>query len=164
MSYAPQSPSAATLSLDSGGPLVQVVGFNTAINNLSINGGAGEPADAINIVGSPGNDLISLVQGGLGTRATVNPGVAWVRVDFSGFESIEVTGGLGNDTLAIDESAGLIVVAGGIAYSGGRATMPDSLRRRLLKTPSTTSGRRTMPARSFTTPTATWPRRRISNA
>ena len=66
--YTPLSASTGTVQRLEGGPVINISGFNNADNDLSLN--ASGNIDAVQVVAPAGNDLIQVIQGGLGTRVT----------------------------------------------------------------------------------------------
>jgi hypothetical protein len=110
--YTPSSSSSGKVERLEGGPVINITGFNNADNNLSLD--ASGNIDAVQVVGPVGNDLIGVIQGGLGTRVTVtaggNPsgGVKWVPLDFTSVNSLAIDAGAGDDRVDVDNSAGLI--------------------------------------------------------
>ena len=121
--YTPLSASTGTVQRLEGGPVINITGFNSADNDLSLNASGG--IDAVQVVAPVGNDSIQVIQGGLGTRVTVtangNPsgGVKWVPLDFAGVSALRVDGGAGNDRLVVDNSNGLVALTSGVTYDGG---------------------------------------------
>ena len=128
--YTPLSGSSARMERIEGGPVINISGFNNTDNNLTLD--ASGNIDGVQVIGPVGNDLIQVIQGGVGTRATViangNPsgGVKWVPLDFTSVNSLALDGGLGNDRFDIDNSAGLVSLASGISVDGNVGN--DSLR------------------------------------
>ena len=121
--FTPLSGSSARLQVNEGGPVVNISGFNSTDDGLSLN--AAGNIDQVQLIGPAGNDLIQVIQGGLGTRATVTAnggpggGVKWVPLDFTSVNSLNIAGGAGNDRIDVDNSAGLVGLASGINVDGG---------------------------------------------
>ena len=117
--FTPQSASSAVLSHAQTGPIVTVTGFNNAAGGLSITGGAS--VDTLEVLASDTNDAITATQSGIGTSVTVAPGgTAWVPIDMTAVEALNVVGGDGDDTLTVDNSAGLVLPdVSGIDFAGG---------------------------------------------
>jgi hypothetical protein len=118
--YTSKSPTAAMLTLASGGPTINITGFNNTPGNLTV---AGTAVNGLNVIGSSGNDQFTVSQVGISTRVLQTTGGAWVPVDLTGFRSLAVSGGAGTDTLTVDSSAGAVTTP--IVYDGG--TGSDSL-------------------------------------
>ncbi|HVX13123.1 MAG TPA: DUF4214 domain-containing protein [Pirellulales bacterium] len=112
--YSALSSTSATLALASGGPTINITGFNNTPGNLSLTSTA---ANALDVIGSSGDDQFTVSQAGIGTRVLQTSGTAWVPVDFAGFGSLDVAGGAGADTLTVDSSAGAVTTP--IVYDGG---------------------------------------------
>ena len=117
--FTPQSTSSAVLSHGQVGPVVTITGFNSAAGGLSITGGAS--VDTIEILASDTNDAITATQSGIGTSVRVAPdGTAWVPIDMAAVEALNVLGADGDDTLTVDNSAGLVLPdVSGIDFAGG---------------------------------------------
>ena len=78
--------------------------------------------DVMNVLASGSSDTIDVIQVfGDTTRVTVNSFNTnkWVPVDFAVFTGLTVEGDLGDDTLVVDNSNGLVAFSSGIIYDGG---------------------------------------------
>lgn len=120
ITYAPLSASSATISRGNAGPAIHVSGFNSADDNLRVDGGAS--IDEVEFVGSASNDRISVINSttaGL-TRVTLeaNASVKWLPISFTSFNALDIVGGDGNDQLNVDNTNGLITLSSGISYDG----------------------------------------------
>ena len=133
LSVTPTGTGTSTLQRVQGGPEIDISGFNNADNNLSVDAGGGP--DEIVLIGTAAADTVTVIQGGVGTRATLNPGTKWVPIDFTGTEQLTVTTSGGNDTLDVDNTNGSVNLSSGINYSGG---LGDDLLR-LIGTTTVTS-------------------------
>src|SRR5207249_1621649 len=83
--------------------------------------------DSLHFVGSEADDAINASHD-IAIGATLTDtvlGVAFVPVTVPGFESINIHGNAGNDSLTVDNSMGLVFPEGNIFYDGG--TGRDSL-------------------------------------
>ncbi len=127
LNFTPLSDSDAVITRDQGGPTISVTDFNNGDGNLTLANGSGR-SSSVDFIGSPGNDAIDAIQTAAGdTRLTDFAGIAGLKrmpVDLvsavgDGWQSVEVDGGLGNDTLTVDNSNGLVDEAYGIYFDGG---------------------------------------------
>ena len=122
-----------------GEPIVNITGLNSAATSLSL--GAGANVNAVQFVGAASNDLVQVIQGGLGTRVTLTAngapggGAKWVPLDFASVNALAIDAGAGNDRIDVDNSAGLVNLASGITIDGN--TGSDLLR--LIGTTAVTS-------------------------
>ena len=118
--YTSLSPTSAMLTRGTAGPTINITRFNSADDNLQVDGLGN--IDAFEFVGSASNDRITVTQStivGL-TRATLEANLAfkWVPVSFGSFNSLYVTGSAGNDQTVVDNSNGLVSLSSGITYDG----------------------------------------------
>ncbi|MDA1050737.1 MAG: hypothetical protein O3C40_09695, partial [Planctomycetota bacterium] len=124
VTVAPTSVSTASISRAEGGPTIDATRFNNgalAGANLSIQASANQ--DTVAIAASSDSDRILLVRDNANSeyRATVTSATTRVPVGFSntGIEALHVLGNGGDDTLAIDNTGGLIELTDGIFFDGG---------------------------------------------
>ena len=113
--YTSLSPTSAMLGLAAGGPTINIASFNNTAGNLQLTSPLG--LNALEVIGSSGNDQFNVALGGIGTRFMQTTGGAWVPVDFSGFRSLAVDGEAGDDMLTVDSTTGAVTTP--ISYDGG---------------------------------------------
>jgi hypothetical protein len=102
--YTSLSPTSAKVGLASGGPTINITGFNNTPGNLTLTSPAG--VNALDVLGSSGDDQFQVSPAGIGTRIMqTTAGAAWVPLDFMGFTSLAIAGGAGSDTFAVAPSA-----------------------------------------------------------
>ncbi|MEX0675655.1 MAG: ELWxxDGT repeat protein [Pirellulales bacterium] len=127
INYTPTSGQSARFTRSQGGPQINVANFNNEDGNLFVvNTGN---VDALNVLASAADDTIDVIQPAADTtRVTVNAAnvIKWVPVDYADLASLMVSGDLGDDTLVVDNSFGLVDLAGGVTYDGGAGA--DQLR------------------------------------
>ncbi|MFM7058814.1 MAG: beta strand repeat-containing protein, partial [Planctomycetota bacterium] len=129
LDYTPLSPASAMLQRRGGSTQLRVLALNAQIGDLTVSGGGS--VDQLNVIAPAGNNRIDLQRTGNFAAVTVvsggNPsgGTAWVPVDFSlvagptTFNNLQVQGNAGDDLLRLDNSGGLLTLAGGINFDGG---------------------------------------------
>ncbi|REK09450.1 MAG: hypothetical protein DWQ37_18610 [Planctomycetota bacterium] len=122
--YTPLSSFTARLERTQGGPQINIEDFNNTDGNLQVvnPGLVFGNVDSMHVIGSETDDEITVIEPTPGTqRVTVDVGgsVKWVPVDFAAFESLKVSGQLGDDELTVDNSTGLVTLNAGITFDGG---------------------------------------------
>ena len=125
INYTPLSGTAATLTRSEGGPTLNITGFNHTVGDLSVNNTS--LLLSANFIGSGSDDSITVsAVGTSGARVVdVVGGNTWVPIDLgttNPLRSLAILGGLGDDSLTVDDSAGAVALLAGIAYDGGAGT------------------------------------------
>jgi hypothetical protein len=111
--FTSESPTAAKFTLATGGPAINITGFNNTPGNLTATGSA---VNALNVIGSAGTNVfnVSTVPGF--TRVLQTTGGTWVPLDLTGFKSLTIGGG-DSDQLTVDDTNGQVTTP--IFYNGG---------------------------------------------
>jgi hypothetical protein len=117
--YTPLSLTSGTLTRTEGGPQINLVNLNNADGSVLVDD-FGAFANSMTVVGSVTADHLLVTNTSIGTvRITDTTAGKRMPVDIVGFISLAVNGGLGDDTLTVDNSLGLVDFPEGIIYDGG---------------------------------------------
>ncbi len=130
--FTPGSAATAAISRQEGGAGISITQFNNAATagaHLLVTGGSNH--DTIVISASDDADTFALVDDDANSQyrvSTSSAGAGRVPIGFAtaSVEALRVLGGGGNDTLAVDNSGGLVEVPDGVFFDGG-AGGSDSL-------------------------------------
>ncbi len=125
--FTSESPTSAMLALASGGPTINITGFNNTPGNLTL---AGSAVNGLDVIGSSGTNVFNASVAGAFTQVLQTTGGVWVPLDETGFKSLTIGGG-NSDSLTVNSASGAVTTPlffnGGsgsntLVLSGGTAT------------------------------------------